>query len=85
MTVRGFSDAGFPQPLYAMQLPDITGPGGDSQTVLDNFFRGNRDDNPRRSDGSILQALTLMNNNFIVQRSRATGTNSEQADRAEPE
>jgi hypothetical protein len=77
MTVRGFSDVGFPQPLYAMQLPDTTtSAGGDSQTVLDTFFRGNRDDNPRRPDGSILQALALMNNNFIVQRSRATGTNS---------
>ncbi len=75
ITVNGFTTLGFPSPIYAMQLPDITG-GGDGQALLDNFFRGNRDDNLRRSDGSILQALTLMNNNFVIQRTRATGTNS---------
>jgi hypothetical protein len=75
ITLAGFTDKGFDRPVYAMQLPDVTG-GGDGQALLDNFFRGNRDDNPRRSDGSILQALTLMNNNFVVQRSRAAGTNA---------
>jgi hypothetical protein len=75
ITLRGFSDAGFAAPIYAMQLPDITG-GGDGTALLDNFIRGNRDENPRRTDGSILQALTLMNNNFVIQRTRATGTNS---------
>lgn len=75
ITLRGFTDLGFPSPIFAMQLPDVTG-GGDGQALLDNFFRGNRDDNQRRSDGSILQALTLMNNNFVIQRTRATGTNS---------
>src|SRR5581483_5937741 len=53
-------------------------PGGDATTILDSFLRGNRDDQPRKSDGSILQALNLMNNNFVVQRSRATGTNASQ-------
>ena len=66
---------GFASPVYAMQLPDITG-GGDGQALLDSFIRGNRDDNPRRTDGSILQALTLLNNNFVIQRVKATGTNS---------
>lgn len=75
ITARGFSDAGFAAPMFAMQLPDITG-GGDGAALLDNFLRGNRDDNPRREDGSILQALTMMNNNFVIQRTRATGTNS---------
>jgi hypothetical protein len=75
-TITGFTDQGFAKPSFAMQLPDITGPGGDATTVLDNFYRGNRDDNPRRVDGSILQALTMMNNNFVVQRSKQTGTNS---------
>jgi hypothetical protein len=75
ITLRGFTDLGFDTPSYAMQLPDITG-GGDGQALLDNFIRGNRDDQPRKYDGSILQALTLMNNNFVVQRSHATGTNA---------
>jgi hypothetical protein len=77
-TITGFTDLGYPKPSFAMQIPDITGPGGDGTTVLDNFLRGNRDDQPRRPDGSILQALTLMNNNFVVQRSKSTGTNSSQ-------
>jgi hypothetical protein len=75
ITLRGFTDLGFASPIYAMQLPDITG-GGDGQALLDSFIRGNRDDNPRRTDGSILQALTLLNNNFVIQRVKATGTNS---------
>jgi hypothetical protein len=77
-TITGFTDQGFAKPSFAMQLPDITGPGGDAQTVLDSFIRGNRDDQQRKSDGSILQALSLMNNNFVVQRSRATGANASQ-------
>ena len=77
-TMTGFTDQGFAKPSFAMQLPDITGPGGDAQTVLDSFIRGNRDDQPRKSDGSILQALSLMNNNFVVQRSHAAGTNASQ-------
>jgi hypothetical protein len=31
-------------------------------------LRGNRDDQPRRSEGSISQALDLMNDNFIMSR-----------------
>jgi hypothetical protein len=77
-TITGFTDLGFAKPSFAMQLPDITGPGGDAQTVLDSFIRGNRDDQQRKTDGSILQALSLMNNNLVVQRSHATGTNASQ-------
>ena len=77
-SITGFTDQGFAKPSFAMQLPDITGPGGDAQTVLDSFIRGNRDDQQRKSDGSILQALSLMNNNFVVQRSHATGANASQ-------
>src|SRR5262249_9119311 len=40
------------------------------------FLRGNRDDQPRHGDGSILQALNLMNNTFVVQRTHVTGTNN---------
>jgi hypothetical protein len=75
ITLTGFSDIGFAKPNFAMQLPDITG-GGDGQALLDTFFRGNRDDQQRKTDGAILQALTLMNNNFVIQRVKATGTNA---------
>jgi hypothetical protein len=77
----GFTDQGFPKVNYAMQLPDVVGaPSGDGNAtnLLDSFIRGNRDDQPRKTEGSILQALNLMNNNFIVQRSHATGTNASQ-------
>ncbi len=77
-TIPGFTDLGFNKPSFAMQFPDVIVPGGDLGGFLDAFIRGNRDDQPRKTDGSILQALSLMNNNFVVQRAHATGTNASQ-------
>jgi hypothetical protein len=57
----------FPEPL---NTPDGTGP---MATLLDEFLRGNRDDQPRRPDGSISQALGLMNDAFIMSRVNPTG------------
>jgi hypothetical protein len=74
--VRGFTDLGFPKPSFAMQFPDVTGtPAGD---FLDPFLRGNRDDNPRKTDGSILQALNLMNNSLVQQRLQYQGNTPSQ-------
>ena len=58
-----------------MQLPDtINVPDdGNTRTMLDTFLRGNRDDQPRRSDGSILQALNLMNGPIVQSRLAYTG------------
>jgi uncharacterized protein DUF1553 len=59
-----------PPVQWAMQLPDTRGPqsnGGVAQ-FLNAFGRGDRDANPRRSDGSILQSLNLMNNAFVMTR-----------------
>ena len=57
---------------YAMQLPEpLNTPDGANGAVnnfLNAFLRGNRDDQPRRPDGSITQALSLMNDNFIMSR-----------------
>lgn len=53
----------FPEPL---NTPD--GATGPVDTFLDAFLRGNRDDQPRRPDGSISQALDLMNDNFVMSR-----------------
>ena len=54
---------------YAMQLPEpLNTPGGATTTFLDAFLRGNRDDNPRKGDGSIAQALGLMNDTFVYSR-----------------
>jgi hypothetical protein len=61
---------------YAMQLPEPLGlPDGNSGNItgfLDSFLRGNRDDQSRSQDGSILQALNLMNDSFIMTRTSPT-------------
>src|SRR5262249_53162874 len=71
------TDKGFPNVSYAMQLPDVAGNrvnDGNAANLLDAFIRGNRDDQPRKGEGSILQGLNLMNNPFVVNRTHATGT-----------
>jgi Protein of unknown function (DUF1549)/Protein of unknown function (DUF1553) len=77
-TYTGFTDLGYPPVTWAMQLPDVVNAptSGGISPFLDSFLRGNRDDQPRKSDGSILQALNLMNSSFVVQRSHASGTNA---------
>jgi hypothetical protein len=73
--IGGFTTLGFPSIQYAMQLPDaVTNPGeGNANNLLTAFIRGNRDDQPRKPEGSILQALNLMNNVFITNRTKTTG------------
>ncbi len=62
-----------------MQIPDVVAAlkqdpqSGNTGTLLDAFLRGNRDDQPRKQDGSILQALNLMNNGFVESRLQVTG------------
>ena len=78
-SITGFTDLGYPKPSYAMQFPDtVGGPDGNTNAFLDSFLRGNRDDQPRRQDGSILQALNLMNNTIIETRIKSTGTTASQ-------
>lgn len=77
-SMTGFTDQGFAMPTYAMQFPDTTtnvasvtgGPRntGDLNNLLNYFLRGNRDDQARKQDGSILQALALMNNPMVEMR-----------------
>jgi hypothetical protein len=76
-TVYGANSPGFGKISFAMQAPDVVNMpdgGGAVSQFLDLFLRGNRDDQPRKSEGSILQALGLMNDNFIQSRIHATGT-----------
>jgi len=62
---------------WAMKLPEPMntpdGATGAVTTFLDAFLRGNRDDQERRPDGSISQALDLMNDNFVMGRVKANG------------
>ncbi len=57
------------QVLFAMQLPETGNLGG---TFLYNFSRGNRLDEERKGDGSIPQALGLMNDTFVMTRIRSS-------------
>ncbi len=66
---------------WAMQLPDPLQPrqgqlNGGSAGFLNSFLRGNRDSNLRSGDASILQALNMMNNEFIRQRVTYQTTNN---------
>ena len=58
---------------WAMQLPDTREPRSNGQSVqfLNAFGRGDRDQNLRNSSGSPLQALSLMNQNFVMTRIHA--------------
>ncbi len=66
---------------WAMQLPEPREPrfgqqNGSSANILNTFLRGNRDVNFRQADSSILQALNMMNNDFISRRIRYIADNS---------
>jgi hypothetical protein len=56
---------------WAMQSPEPLAIGGN---FLTSFLPGNRDDQARRGDGAVQQALNLMNDPFVMGRTRATGT-----------
>jgi Protein of unknown function (DUF1553)/Protein of unknown function (DUF1549) len=60
--------------MWAMQSPDVTRTpdnNGGVSSFLNSFIRGDRDSEDRRGDGSALQALGLMNDNFITSRLNA--------------
>jgi hypothetical protein len=62
---------------WAMQFPEPlnTPSAGNAVTpFLDAFLRGNRDDEVRTGDGSISQALDLMNDPFVMTRTKSTGS-----------
>jgi hypothetical protein len=56
---------------WAMQLPEPTEPRRNEDGVsafMNSFLRGDRDQKLRTSEASILQALNMMNNGFIMTR-----------------
>ena len=55
----------------AVQLPDPTEGPAAFRTFMNNFGRGNRDDQPRTNDSSIVQALSLMNDRIVTDRIKA--------------
>ena len=74
LPVNGMSSDSAPYIVnFTMQFPDTVNTEGSTNTFLDSFIRGNRDDQPRKYDGSILQALNLMNSPLIETKIQATG------------
>ncbi len=55
---------------WAMQLPEPAEPrsNGGNATFINSFLRGDRDQKLRTDDPSILQALNMMNNGFVMNR-----------------
>jgi Protein of unknown function (DUF1549)/Protein of unknown function (DUF1553) len=62
----------------AMALPDPTEPNVRSQfgPFLGAFGRGDRDTTPRSSDGSIIEALELLNDSVVTTRVKANNANT---------
>jgi hypothetical protein len=59
----------------AMKLPDST-EGGSFRNFLNVFGRGNRDDQARSEESSIVQALMVMNDRIVTDRARASTAGS---------
>lgn len=72
-----FTYAGGTAPVAkAMMLPDPTDRGGNFTNFLNTFGRGDRDDQLRTNDSSIVQALMLMNDRVVTDRIRASANGS---------
>ena len=69
-TVPGWGDM---QLQWAMQLPDTVSGGGPA-AFLNSFLRGNRDNQVRSQASSIIQQLNLMNDSFVLNRTRVAAS-----------
>ena len=74
---NNYTPTHMPATKWAMQLPEPGEPNNDGSTAnfLNTFLRGNRDSQQRSSNLSILQRLALMNDPFVVNRTKATAPN----------
>jgi hypothetical protein len=61
---------------WAMQYPE---PARETSALLAAFLPGNRDDQPRKQDGAIQQALALMNDSSVMSKLVATGSGASQS------
>jgi hypothetical protein len=61
---------------WAMQYPE---PAKETSALLAAFLPGNRDDQPRKQDGAIQQALALMNDSTVMNKLVSTGTGASQS------
>jgi Protein of unknown function (DUF1553)/Protein of unknown function (DUF1549) len=61
---------------WAMQYPE---PAKETSAFLAAFLPGNRDDQPRKQDGAIQQALGLMNDGSVMNKLVSSGSGSAQS------
>jgi hypothetical protein len=66
--LSNFTFTYLPAVQWAMQLPEPRGAGGQPGTFMSSFGFGDRDQNPRRSDGSLGQTMNLMNSSIVMTR-----------------
>lgn len=60
---------------WAMSLPDTSEPRNNAaSTFMNTFLRGNRDTQQRSQAGSIIQQLSIMNDNFVTSRTRISAS-----------
>jgi hypothetical protein len=61
---------------WAVQLPEPAEPrsNGAARTFMDAFFRGDRDTQSRSQSGSVLQQMYLMNDAFVLNRTRVSAS-----------
>ncbi len=73
-----FNVNGLGQLTRAMALPDPTEPGlrGQYGPFLTAFGRGDRDTTPRTKDGSIVEALELLNDSIVTTRVKSNNSNT---------
>jgi hypothetical protein len=63
---------GLPSTPWAMQMPEVFEPrsNGTAINFMVAFFRGDREAQLRQQDGSIQQQLNMMNDAFVLQRTK---------------
>ena len=65
---------------FAMQLPETGSlPDLNTASFLNGFGRGDRLAEERKSDGSTIQALNLMNDGFVMNRIRSSNAGGQQS------
>jgi hypothetical protein len=75
---QSYSIQGQPNITRAMQIPDPLEPNGRNGVgaFLNAFGRGDRDTTPRSHDGSIVQALSMLNDPIVTTRVRANNNST---------
>jgi hypothetical protein len=66
--MTNFTFTYLPAVQWAMQIPEPRAANGQALTFMNSFGIGDRDQNPRRIDGSLGQTMNLMNSPIVMNR-----------------